>query len=66
MRSSFSPVNLEVGQGCILAPSLFNNIMEGVIGRVVDKSLCKASVGNTNITDLVADNAEIFAESLEF
>ena len=29
------------------------------------ESLCVASVGNTEITDLFADNATIFAESLK-
>ena len=44
----------------MLAPSLFNT------GRVADRSHCRASVGNTEITDLVfADDAAIFTESLE-
>lgn len=38
--SSFFLVNTEVRQGCILATSLFNNCMEWVLGRVVDKSSC--------------------------
>ena len=40
--------------------------MDWVLGRVVEQSHCRASVGNTKITDLVfADDAAIFAESLE-
>ena len=41
--------------------------MDRVLGRVVDQSHCRISVGNTEITtDLVfADNAVIFVESLE-
>ncbi|KAG0710422.1 DNA polymerase alpha catalytic subunit [Chionoecetes opilio] len=36
------------------------------LGKVVDQSVCRASLGNTKITDLVfADDAVIFAESLE-
>ena len=50
----------------MLAPSLFNTCMDWVLDRVVEQSHCGASVGNTEITDLVfADDAEIFAESLE-
>ena len=64
--SSFFPVNKGVRQGCMLAPSLFNTCMDCVLGRVVEQSHCGASVGNTEITDLVfADDAAIFAESLE-
>ena len=64
--SSFFPVNTDVRQGCVLAPSLFNTCMDWVLGRVVEKSYCGASVGNTKITDLVfADDAAIFVESLE-
>ena len=64
--SSFFPVYMEVRQGCILAPSLFNTCIDWVLGRVVDQIHCEASVGNTKITDLVfADDAVIFAELLE-
>ena len=50
----------------MLVISLFNTCMDWVLGRVVEKSHCGASVGNTEITDLVfADDAAIFAESLE-
>ena len=59
--SSFFPVNTGVRQGCVPAPSLFNTCMDWVLGRVVEKSHCGASVGNTKITDLVfADDAAIF------
>ena len=55
-----------VRQGCVLVISLFNTCMDWVLGRVVEKSHCGASVGNTEITDLVfPDDAGIFAESLE-
>ena len=64
--SSFCESRCEAGQGCVLAPSLFNTCMDWVLGRVVEQSHCGASVGNTDITDLVfADDAAIFAESLE-
>ena len=64
--SSFFPVNTGLRQGCVLAPSLFNTCMDWVLGRVIEQSHCGASVGNTEITDLVfADDAAIFAESLE-
>ena len=63
--SSFFPVNTGVRHGCVLAPSLFNTCMDWVLGRV-EQSHCGASVGNIKITDLVfADDAAIFAESLE-
>ncbi|KAG0715753.1 Ubiquitin-protein ligase E3B [Chionoecetes opilio] len=40
--------------------------MGWVLGKVVDQSDCRASLGNTKITDLVfAGDAVIFAESLE-
>ena len=49
-----------------LAPSIFNTCMNWILGRAVEQSHCGASVGNTEITDLVfADDAIIFAESLE-
>ena len=39
--------------------------MDGALDRVVDHSHCRASVGNTKITDFVfADDAVNFAESL--
>ena len=64
--SSFFPVHTRVRQGCVLAPSLFNTCMNWVLGRVMDQSHCRASIGNTKVTDLVlADDALIFAESLE-
>ena len=64
--SSFFPVHMEVRQGCVLAPSLFNSCMDWVLGSAANQSHCGASVGNTKITDLVfADDAVIFAESLE-
>ena len=63
--SSFLPVHTGVRQGCVLAPSLFNTCLDWVLGRIVDQSHCGASVGNTKITDFFADDAVIFAESLE-
>ena len=64
--SIFFPVHTGVRQECVLAPSLFNTCMDCILGRIVDQSLCEASFGNTKITGLgVADDAVIFAESLE-
>ena len=63
--SSFFLVNTGVTQGCVLAPSLFNTCMDWVLGRVIEQSHCGASVGNTEITDLVFADAAIFAESME-
>ena len=60
-------VHTGVRHGCILAPSLFNTRMDWVLGRVVDQSHCRASVGNIKIIDLAyaTNDAIIFAESLE-
>lgn len=64
--SAFFPVNSGVRQGCVLAPSLFNTCMDWILGKVVDRSHCGASVGNTRVTDLAfADDAVILAESLD-
>ena len=64
--SSFSPVSTGVRQGCVFAPSLSNICMDWVLGGVVEQSLCRASVGNTEITDLIfADAAAIFPGYLE-
>ena len=61
--SSFFPVNAGVKQGGVLAPSFFNTCMDWVLGRVVEQSHCGASVGNTEITNLVfGDDAAIFPE----
>ena len=51
--SSFFPVNMDVNQACVLAPSFFTTCMDWVLGKVVDQSHCGASVGNTEGTDLV-------------
>ena len=64
--SDFFPVNSGVRQGCVLAPSLFNTCMDWVLGKVADRSLCGASVGNTKVSDLdFADDAVLLAESLD-
>lgn len=52
-------------QGCVLAPSLFNNCTDWVLGKVTDQSRCGASVGNIKVTDLVsADDVVLLAASL--
>ena len=62
--SSFFSVNTRVRQGCVLAPSLFNTCTWVLH---TEQSHSRASVGNTENTDLIfADGAAIFAESLEF
>ena len=59
--SSFFIVNTDVEQGCVPLPSLFITCMDWLLGKVVEQSHCGASVGNTEITDLVfADDAAIF------
>ena len=58
--SSIFHVNTGVRQGCELAPSLFNNCMDWILGRGAEESHFGASAGNTEITDLVfADDAAI-------
>lgn len=60
------PVDSGVRQGCVLAPTLFNTCMDWVLGRVADQGLCKVSIGECEITDLVfADDAVLLAESLD-
>ena len=64
--SSFFPVHTGVRQGCVFAQLFSNTCMDWILGRVVDQSPARASVGNTKITDLVfAKDVVIFAESLE-
>jgi sorting nexin-29 len=60
------PVNSGVRQGCVLAPTLFNACMDWVLGRVADRGLCRASIGEAEVTDLdFADDAALLAESLD-
>ncbi len=59
--SDFFPVNSGVRQGCVLALSLFNTCIDWVLGKVVDQSHCRASVGNTKV---FADDAVLLAFSL--
>lgn len=39
--------------------------MEYVLDRVVVRSHSGAFIGNTRVTDLIVDDAKVFAESLE-
>lgn len=57
--SSFLPVSVGVGQGCILALAFFNTCMTWTLGRVVGQSNCGVSVGSTRVTDLFFVNDSI-------
>src|SRR5712691_5456666 len=60
------PVNSGVRQGCVLAPTLFNACMDYVLGRVSDRNLCCASIGEVEVSDLdFADDAAFLSESLD-
>lgn len=49
------------------AYSAFNTCMDLELGRVIDLSHCRVSVGSTEVAGLVyCDNAVIFAKSPEF
>ena len=64
--SDLFPVVTGVLQGCVLAPTLFNNCMDWILGRMSESSSCGASFGNVKISDLdFADDAVFFAETLD-
>ena len=55
-----------VRQGCVLAPTLFSACMDLILGRMSEKSSCRALFGNVKISDLdFANDAVIFAETLD-
>ena len=55
-----------VCQGYVLAPTLFSNCMDWILGRMSERSSCGASFGNVKISDLdFADDAVIFAKTLD-
>ena len=64
--NSHSYLQGERRQGCVLAPTLFNACIDGVMGEMVGKTDCGISLGEATITDLdLADDAVVFAEKLE-
>ena len=64
--TDFFPVQTGVGQGCVLAPSLFIACMDWIMGRVVRRTNCRVSFGDVRINDLdFADDAVILAETIE-
>ena len=60
------PVVTGVCQGCVLAPTLFSASLNWILGRMLERSSCGASLGNVKIYDLdFADDTVIFAETLD-
>ena len=60
------PVVTGVRQGYVLAPTLFSNCMDWILGRMLERSSCSASFGNVKIFNLhFTGNAVIFAETLD-
>ena len=63
--SNLIPIVTGVHQECVLAPTLFSDCMDWILGRLSERSSCGASFGNVKISDLdFADDAVIFAETL--
>ena len=53
-----------VHQECVLAPTLFSDCMDWILGRMSERSICGASFGNIKISDNdFADYAVILAET---
>jgi len=51
--------------GCVLVPTLFSTCMDWILGRMLGRSTCGASIGNVKISVLdFADDAVVFAETL--
>ncbi len=64
--SELFPVVSEVHDGCVLDPTLFSACMDWILGSMLERSSCGASLGNVNISDLdFADDSVIFAETLD-
>ena len=60
------PVFTGVRQGCVLAPTLFSACLDWILGRMLERSSCRASFGQVKISDLhFADDAVILAEILD-
>ena len=64
--SDLFPVVTGVRQGCVLPSTLFSTCMDWILRRMLERSICGASFGNVNNSDLdFADDAVIFAETLD-
>ena len=64
--SDIFPIVTGVRQGCVLALTLFSTCMDGILGRMSERSSCGASFGNVKISDLdFANDAVIFVETLD-
>ena len=63
--TDFFPVATGVRQGCVLAPTAFNVVMDRVLQRTIGLSGCGASIGEESFSDLdFADDAALLAEVL--
>ena len=64
--SDLFPIVARAHQGCALAPTLFSVCMDWILGRMSERSICDASFGNVNISNLdFTDDAVMFAETLD-
>ena len=50
--SDLFPVVTGILQGCVLAPTLFSDCMDWILGSMSERSSCSASFGNVKIYDL--------------
>ena len=63
--SDLFPVVNGVCQRCVLAPTLFSTCLDLILGRMLERSSCGASLGNVKISDLDFADAVILEETVD-